>query len=286
MFATLLGSLPRPPFPADAAPDAILQSVIDAQLDAGLEPVTDGGWPVAPDDPVASWRETADRARGRAVKAVLAGPFTAGLHADDDLGRLRAVIADLADAGCPLIEVAEPGAVAIGADRAARRRFRRLHDRLLADAPAVHLSLAITGGAADGAGADTILGPAYASLAVDLIAGPDNWRLITAAPGERGIVCGALSPEVDSDDTPEVILWAMGYAASGRGRGGSRVGVATASSFAALTWEQAMRKLERLGTAVRLAALSPEERLKAFDPRAVDKRSAAMGRYAPERRPR
>ena len=41
-----------------------------------------------------------------------------------------------------------------------------------------HLSLAITGGNADEAGIETILAAPYASLAVDLIAGPDNWRLV------------------------------------------------------------------------------------------------------------
>jgi hypothetical protein len=284
VFGTLLGPLPRPPSAPDVSPEVLLQAAIDAQIDAGLEPVTDGGWSIHPHDPVASWQETTDRARGRAVKAVLAGPFTSGLRRDDDLGVLRASIAGLAAAGCPLIEIAEPGATRIGTDRDERARFRALHERLVGDAPAVHLSLAITGGSADGAGAETIHGPAYASLAVDLIAGPDNWRLVTAAPGERGIVCGVVSPTLPSDDTPEVMLWAMGYAASGHGRGEDRVGLATAASFAALTWEQALRKLERLGTAIRLAGLPVEERLAAFDPRAVDKRSAAMGRYEPGHR--
>ena len=36
----------------------------------------------------------------------------------------------------------------------------------------------MTGGNADGAGVETLLAAPYASLAVDLIDGPDNWRLV------------------------------------------------------------------------------------------------------------
>src|ERR687897_854569 len=44
VFATLLGSLPRPPLPDDAAPEAVLETVLQAQSAAGLEPFIDGGW--------------------------------------------------------------------------------------------------------------------------------------------------------------------------------------------------------------------------------------------------
>ena len=172
-------------------------------------------------------------------------------------------IRGLAAAGCPIVEVAEPAAVGIGPDRSEQARFRDLHDRLLdglvGPGPealgSTHLSLAITGGAADTAGAATILGPAYASLAVDLIAGPDNWRLVRSAPGDRGIVCGALSAAEGSDDGPETLLWAAAYAAGSAARGPDRVGLATASSLAALSWPVAVAKLARLGEAVRLAGL-------------------------------
>ncbi len=297
MFATLLGPLPRPPLADDATPEAILDAVVAAQVDARLEPVTDGGWPPVPGDPVASWRATATRT-DRAAKAVLLGPYSLGAASDVSVEPLRDVIRELIEAGCPMIEVAEPAAVAIGTDESERARFRDLHDRLLegfADAgvgpssePRTHLALAITGGSADTAGATTILGPAYASLAVDLIDGPDNWRLVTATPGDRGIVCGALSATEGSDDGPEVLLWAAAQAAASGGRGLARVGLATASSLAALSWPVAMTKLARLGEAVRLAGLPRDERLAAIDPRAVDSRSAGLGRYEPAsfRRPR
>lgn len=298
MFATLLGPLPRPPLADDATPEAILDAVVAAQVDAALEPVTDGGWPLVPGDPVASWRATAART-DRAVKAVMPGPYTAGTPLGGPMDDLRDQIRELMAAGCPMIEIAEPAAVAIGADEAERTRFRDLHDRLLDgvggsdpdSTPHTHLSLAITGGAADAAGLATILGPRYGSLAVDLIAGPDNWRLVTATPGDRGIVCGALSASAGSDDGPELLLWAIAYAAASGGRGAARVGLGTASSLAALTWSAAMTKLTRLGEAVRLAGLPRDERLAAIDPRAVDSRSAALGRYEPttarpNRRPR
>ena len=296
MFGTLLGALPRPPLAAEATPDVILDAVIAAQVEAGLEPITDGGWPLAPGDPIASWRATEART-DRAVKAVLPGPYTSSAASGDPVEVLRDQVRALIDAGCPLIEIAEPSAVAIGADEAERARFRDLHERLLSglvDAGpagarrAAHLSLAITGGSADAAGEATILGPPYDSLAVDLIAGPDNWRLITATPGGRGIICGVLSATEGSDDRPELPLWAAGYAASSGRRGADRVGLATASSLAGLSWAVATAKLASLAEVLRLAALPTEERLAAIDPRAIDSRSAALGRYEPRpaRRPR
>ena len=145
--------------------------------------------------------------------------------------RYAAALVGLAEAGCRWIEVHEPGATGIGADADARARFMDAHATLTAGfGDDVHLSLAITGGSADAAGIDTVLAGAYASLALDLIDGPDNWRLATAWPAERGLICGALSTREGSDDGPELLLWAARYAASTRGRGPARVGLATAGS--------------------------------------------------------
>ena len=74
--------------------------------------------PTAIPDPVAAWRSTTARA-GRLVKAVIPGPYSTG----SDGTRERAWLRDLAEAGCRWVEVHEPGAVAIGADDAARARF-------------------------------------------------------------------------------------------------------------------------------------------------------------------
>ena len=57
MFATLLGRIPRPPAPADADPSALVDMALAAQVAAGLEPVSDGGW--WPDQPVVdAWLAT------------------------------------------------------------------------------------------------------------------------------------------------------------------------------------------------------------------------------------
>ena len=283
MFATLLGSLPRPSLADDAAPEAILDAILGLQDEHGLEPLTDAGWAIGGGDVVAAWQGTAART-DRLVKAVLIGPFTSGRPADG----VRTELLALAAAGCRWIEVHEPAATGVGADPDARARFTDLHAAMTADLGAdVHLSLAITGGSADDAGVETFLAGAYASLALDLIDGPDNWRLATAWPGDRGLICGALSAQPGSDDGPELLLWAARYGASTRGRGPARVGLATAGSLAALPWSVAAEKVRRLGHAVRLATAPREERLASIDPRAIDKRSAALGRYEPPaRRPR
>lgn len=277
MFATLLGSLPRPPLAEDTAPEAVLDAVIELQVEAGLEPVIDGSWPLERDDPVAAWRSTSART-DRMVKAVLEGPFTSGRPAAE----VRAVMLALADAGCRWIEIHEPVATTIGVDPDARGRFADAHAALTVELGGdVHLSLAITGGNADTAGVETILAGSYASLALDLIDGPDNWRLATQTPTDLGLICGVISTHAGSDDGPELVLWAAGYAASTRGRGPARVGLATAGSLAALPWDVAAAKVRRLGEAARLAAAPMEERLAAVDPRAIDPRSAGLGRYEP-----
>jgi hypothetical protein len=284
VFATLLGGLPRPPLPDGAATAALVEATIRAQEAAGLDPISDGGhfgeW-----QPLDAWRAAA-ALTDRSVKQAVQGPYSAGLEA----GRagvlahaesLNAVLRELSAAGCPFIEVHEPAATGIGTDPGARELFREAHRRLLEGVTGTHLSLAITGGNADTAGIDTLLAAPYASLAVDLIAGPDNWRLVVAAPGDRGIICGALSAMDGSDDGPELLLWAAGYAASTGGRGPARVGLATASSLADLSWAAAVHKLERLGEAARLAELPVDERIQQLDPRSVSSRTAALGRVDP-----
>ncbi len=288
MFATLLGSLPRPPLAPGASDLELVEAAVRAQEAAGLEPITDGGLENGR-SPLDRWLAMAG-VTAMAVKQVIVGPLTLARGEDRAavLAAAEALNADLralAAAGCPLIEVHEPAAIEIGADEAARKLFRDAHRRLLDGVDGPHVSLAIIGGSADATGIDTLLSAPYASLALDLIAGPDNWRLVVATPGDRGIVCGALSPEADSDDSPEVLLWAAAYAASTAGRGPARVGLATAGSLAGLSWDAAVTKMRRLGEAARLADLPPDELRRSIDPRAVDIRSAALGRVEPRPRP-
>jgi hypothetical protein len=284
MFATLLGPLPRPPLDVDAAPEAILEAVLAVQLEHGLEPLTDGGWPIADEDghpgrtpaaevvPVA-WRATAARTDGL-VKAVMVGPYSSG---SDGAAERRALL-DLISSGCRWIEVHEPAATRIGDDQVAQGRFADLHRALTRDLGEAHLTLAIAGGSAAAAGIGTILAGAYSSLAVDLIDGPDNWDLVVGTPGDRGIIAGVVAPRAGTDDGPEIMLWAAGYAASTGGRGMDRVGLASSGSYASLDWDVAVTKVRQLGEAARLAIASPDALLDAIDPRAIDNRSAATGR--------
>jgi hypothetical protein len=230
------------------------------------------------------------------VKQAVPGPYTLGMALDPGrLGRERLVLAladaladelvALAEAGCAIVEVEEPAAVRIGSDAASRALFLESQRRLLAGAPELHATLAITGGSADEADAETILGAPYRSFLFDLIGGPDNWRLVAAAPAERGIVCGALRLDGRGGDPAPLLAWAARYAAATNGRGTARVGLANAGSLAALTPAAAADRVQVLGRATWLAAMAPAEAIEAgLDPRAFDARTAALG--TPRRPPR
>ena len=291
MFGTLLGALPWPDGIDAGDPAAAVEGAIRAQEAAGLEPLTDGrlGAGPAPD----AWRRAATLT-DRAVKQSLPGPYGRslvggrGAKARERIAMaaaesLRAEVEALAAAGCPLVEIEEAEADRIGDDTVERRLFAAAHHRLADGVTGTHLSLSIVGGSAWSAGAATILDPPYASLAVDLIAGPENWRLVAVTPRERGIVAGALTARLGGDDAREILLYAANYAASTQGRGLARVGLGTAGSFADLTWAAALQKLAKLGDAVRIAALPPDEAAASLDPRAVNARSAALGRVGPAR---
>jgi methionine synthase II (cobalamin-independent) len=303
MFGTLLGGLPSPESNAgDASADPIAIAV-RAQEAAGLEPITDGRLGASSPFEVGErafldWREplTLDAWRStaalttKAVKQSLPGPYSIARRAGRSAkARERAAMAAaealhheataLAASGCPLIEIEETEAHRIGDDAVERRLFRAAHRRLAEGLGGTHMSLSIVGGSAWDAGPATILDAPYASLAVDLIAGPDNWRLVVRTPGDRGIVAGALATAAASDEGPEVLLWAAQYAASTGARGPARVGLGTAGGLSGLTWEQALAKLERLGRAAHLAGLPPGEELaSSVNPASISARSAAVGR--------
>ena len=319
MFATLLGALPMPHLPEGTSPgspeatEAAVEAAIRAQEDARLEPITDGrlgdqdpeglvAW--GPGVAVERWKLAA-ALTDRAVKQALSGPYSLGrrLASEGRDGRgsvssarkerrrqtmalaasLRAEIEALAAAGCPLVEIEESEAHRIGTDDAERQLFRDAHHVLVDGLTGTHLSLSIVGGTAHEAGLETILDAPYASLAVDLIAGPDNWHLVTPLAGDRGVIVGAESARA-VDEPKEVLLWAAHYAASTRGRGHDRVGIGSAGSYANLTWEAAVRKMRILGEAARLATLQPSAELaRQLDPRALDARRAAMGHDAGSR---
>ncbi|TMC62639.1 MAG: hypothetical protein E6J17_06405 [Chloroflexi bacterium] len=292
MFATLLGGLPRPPSTAADADDEAVRAALVAQERAGLELLADGGLRTGPAT-VVDWQFAAGATR-RPVKQTLTGPYTAARAGSTDRDErttltvaaaeaLNSEIQALRDAGCAFVEIDEPAAVAIGSDANERALFVDAHRRLTDGVGEIHLSLAVTGGNADTAGAATFFDLPYASYAFDLIAGPDNWRLITSAPRDRGIVCGAMSPAAGGDERPETLVWAAHYAASTRGL--ERVGLANAPGLEALPWDVAIVKLARVAEAARIAALpSPDALAEALDPRAVSSRSAALGRVTPSPR--
>jgi hypothetical protein len=305
VFATLLGALPSPREARDSgeirrigdndAIDRLVRLAIKAQEEAGLEPITDGRlrrpWTVGIPDMKAmldDWRFAADQT-DRAVKQVLPGPYSIGRRsaegAEHAAEALRAIVGELAAAGCPLIEIEEADAHLIGDDPVERKRFRGAHQRLTEGIRGTHLSLSIVGGSGWGAGLETIIEAPYASLAVDLIAGPDNWNLVTRLPGDRGVIVGALPAKDSPADAKEMLLWAARYAAGSRGRGLNRVGIGSAGSWANLTWEAAVAKLRRLGDAARLASSPAGGELAAqLDPKAVSARTAALGHEASERK--
>ena len=295
MFATLLGALPRPS--ADGAVESLIEVAVAAQAEAGLEPITDGrlrGFAIDrvpdPREVVAAWRFVAGTT-DRAVKQALPGPYTVGRHLAADTApaeraaatlraasELRSIAEALAMAGCPLVEIEESEAHRIGDDTRERELFRSAHRQLTEGIDGTHLSLSISGGSVWSAGLETIIDAPYASLAVDLIAGPDNWNLVTRLPGDRGVIAGALPAKDSPADAKETLLWAARYAAGTRGRGLDRVGLGSAGSWANLTWEAAVAKMQRLGEAARLAAMPAGPALaRQLDPRAVSARTAAMG---------
>lgn len=291
MFATLLGALPRPSADPDAIDraqpddiDRLIEIAVRAQAAAGLEPITDGRLGSEPfdrlqtaDQVVARWRSTQELT-DKAVMQALPGPIALS-GGVETVKKLAQVVNALAEAGCPLVEIEEVATHRLGTAEE-RDAFRDAHDRLVAAVSGTHLSLSIVGASVDEGAWATILGLPYHSLAVDLIAGPESWNLVTRWAGDRGVVAGVESGRKD-DEPKEVLLWAAHYAASTQGRGRARVGLGSAGSWAQLPWEAAVRKMQLLGEAARLASLPPGEDLsRSLDPRAVSPRRAALGHDA------
>ena len=290
MFSTLLGALPPDPARIDVPWAERVRSTVTDLEATGLELLADAeplDWSTPPDPSAAadSWSR-AQALTSHPLKAVVPGPYSAAFRAGDSGGStalgwaesVRSTIAALAAAGCPLVEVVEGDALAIGVVAAERRRFVAAHRRL-AEGAAAHLSLTITGGNVDRAGPATFFDLGYSSYAFDLIDGPDNWRLIAAAPADRGIVCGALSARAEADLTREVLVWAAHYAASTNGRGLDRVGLANASSLAGLSRETALARLAIVAEAATIAAVDTTSELHGrLDPRTVGRRRARRSR--------
>lgn len=257
---------------------------------------------------VRAWRATRSEAAAMAVDipvaAAIVGPYTLGLRAvgpetvpgDGFAGReartlilagvLAGELASLEAEGCPLVVVEEPAAVGIGKDRAERTLFGAAQRRLLTGdgSPAdLHSMLAVIGGSAADAGPDAVFGAPYRSYLFDLVEGPDNWRLVRAAPPERGIVCGAMRvAAAGGEDQIPLLVWAARYAESAGARGMERVGLANGTSLGGLEPAVARGALETLGRAAAFATMPLELAVEAgLDPRTVGSRMAALGPRAP-----
>ncbi|HEX7399875.1 MAG TPA: hypothetical protein VF302_08910 [Candidatus Limnocylindrales bacterium] len=310
MFATLAGSYPGP---AEVPPARALWVVLVAQADAGLGLLSDGIVHRS-DDPstlVKAWTAARDAAAREGielpVKLAVAGPWArvalpAGTSrapssaADAPDGQasaalsaaaaLAAVLAAVIAAGCPVIEIHEPVATLPGG-AGAGTAFAAAHRLLLAGLPAeAHATLAITGGDAEALGAEALFGLPYRSYLFDLVAGPDSWRTIARAPGDRGIIVGVADATGRRSPGLEEVAWAASYAASLGGRGLARVGLAPSGGLDGLDPTRAQALIGLLGEAARLLAGDPEELQRRFDPRAIDLRSAALGEYRPDPRGR
>ncbi len=320
-----------------AATDRLVAEVLGAQVDAGLDLLSDGQvrWPDMAeavrvllhegrfDDErplLAAWTAATAAAPGGATLAqAVPGPYTLGRLAIDDAVRrsreageeppppdgLRSArsdvtlsvaealgreIAALVAAGCRVIVVEEPDAVAVGADPWERSLFADASRRLLARADGAHPMLAVVGGSADGAGGGTIFEAPWQSVLVDLVEGPDNWRLVRQAPGDRGVVCAALrigEDGLEGDQSPELV-WAAQYAASANDRGMDRVGLANATRLADRTPEAARAALRQLAQAAKYAVLPLADAVEAgLDPRTIrDARPVPANRAARRREAR
>jgi hypothetical protein len=290
------------------ATERVADEAIAAQVESGMGLLTDGGvrWADPPRALLAAlrdgdtgaggmlvraWTAAADRTE-TPVAARIAGPWTLALvdagpwgdgsvvpgRAGDIADALAAELVVLEAAGCAVVVVDEPAAVAIGEDERARAGFTRAQRRLLRRTPDLHAMLSILGGSAAEAGAQTIVGAPYASFLFDLLAGPDNWYLVRAAAPERGIVCAALAAgggREAIDQSPQLV-WAARYAASSGGRGLERIGLANASSLADLDPAQARRALEALGRATGFSTMTPDDAIAA----GLDKRTFTSNPYA------
>ena len=300
----------------DAATDRLVAELVGAQVDAGIELVTDGQvrWHdltramVAAIDGRSSdgspaslltsaWRSTA-ALTDHPVAQALPGPYTLSRRAGKGSAAARRsrtlelaailgeVLRALAEAGCPVVVVEEPDAARIGTNAGERRLFAEAHVRLLEPVPDLHAMLAIPGGSAADAGADAIFGAPYHSHLFDLIAGPDDWALVRAAPPERGIVCAALrAGSQTTDDQAPVLVWAANYAASTGLRGLRRVGLANATPLRTLARDETFAAIRALGRAAALAAMTPEDAIAAgLDPRTFGNPSSTQPARAVRRR--
>jgi hypothetical protein len=303
VFASILDRFPQVADDGDAAER--LERVLRAQFDTGMGMLGDGiVWDVTGstesiDAAVRAWNDANDLVRALAaaetpalepplVKACLLGPWTAsqvGNRRGDRTRKLAGHVHDalrlLFEAGAPVVQLVEDGLVEVDPADSEAHAAAQAALRAATRTEIGHVGLSVGGGNVDGLGAEFFFDFPFASYAFDLINGPDNWRLITRAPADRGILCGVADCRSARDDEEAVMIWAARYAASTGGRGLARVALCPSSGLDTLSADDARRKLAGLANASRKAGLPADELARSIDPRAVDARSGALGRYDP-----
>jgi methionine synthase II (cobalamin-independent) len=221
------------------------------------------------------------------VKQTMVGPYTIARLAETGgaprgplaLGLAEAMNAELrslANAGCPIIQVDEGALTTIGDDVDEWALYAATQERLTAGLDDHHLSLGLYHGAIDQAGYGIVFESPYRSFLIDALAGPAAWRFVFAAPPERGIIVGALDAARSTRDDPELMVWAMAWAAHG-GRTGDQIGVAANGSLRSIGRHATRRKIEEMGEAVRIASMGPlQEVAEALDPNPLESRMTPL----------
>jgi methionine synthase II (cobalamin-independent) len=177
--------------------------------------------------------------------------------ARDLIERLGTTMRALVAVPCPLVEIHEPALTRPTATDDATP----LLDTLAALADAVPDGLQATLALPDGAVPAALHAPLAAlpfrSFLLDVVAGPDSWRLMAHLPPETGVIVGAVHAHKQGITDAETLVWAATLAAEMGDRGPERVGISPSGSLAALDRYRARRRLEEMGTAIKLAKLGP-----------------------------
>ena len=242
---------------------------------------------------VAAWR-TADEVGRRLadvagiepplIKACLVGPWTAG-HRDPRAAAHHVVpgITALFEAGAPVVQLTEPGIGDIDPDDAVSlERLESVLDAVTAPRDG-HISLAMAGGQPTRVPYQRLFAAPFASYLFDLIRSPDDWNLCARVPPTSGLIVGVGDSRTADPDTEAVSVWGgpiCGITRRSRCRAGRPRDVRRAGAAAPGCRPG---QAQRIAEAGRKADLSNAELAKVIDPRAVDARSAALGRYEPRR---
>jgi hypothetical protein len=204
------------------------------------------------------------------------GDGQAGTVSGRDVGAVRDLTPEIVAIRCAALGDAQMHDEATGGAERRSKLLTRLATSLDALSGAHRMIIAIDGALAPLSAAEWG-NLAAESLAIDLIGDPDSWRAAATWPGTRGLLLGLIPPPGGpAPEGPEVLLWAIGYAASLGGRGGDRVGVAglprrngaSCESSVADSADAAAR-IDALSRIMELTAADGVTRRAHLDPRAV-----------------